>query len=402
MSNSFTAPQILGRLERTGLIAGLVCFALSLIGLLTSPANFFRAYLVGFVFCLGISLGGLALLMLQYLTGGAWGLVIRRILEASARTLPLVLIMFLPVVAGMGSIYQWVRPELIQNAEVRELVEHKHIYLNVPFFIGRAAFYFAVWLGLTFILNRWAQELDERQDRDTIRKMQDLSGPGLVLYGLTITFAAVDWVMSIDAAWYSTIFGLLLMAGEALSAMAFTIAVAAYLAGRGETAIYQPRHFHDLGKLLLTLIMLWAYFSFSQFLIIWSGNLPEEIPWYLRRFQGGWGVVGVGLVLLHFALPFALLLSRDLKRSYRKLVLIAALIIVMRLIDLIWLVAPQYGHVAVAQIWVYLLLPVGLGGIWLWYFARQLASRPLVPLGDPNLQDAIAPEHGHVELQAEH
>jgi hypothetical protein len=402
MNTSFTAPQSLGRLQRLALIGGIVCSVVSLLAFLTGPANFFRAYLVGFIFCLGLALGGLAFLMLQYLTGGAWGLVIRRILEAAARTLPVVLILFIPVLAGMGSIYPWVHTELIQNAEVREIIEHKHAYLNVPFFIGRAAFFFAVWLGMTFLLSRWGRELDETRDPGIIRKLQDVSGPGLVLYGLTITFAAVDWVMSIDPAWYSTIFGLLLMAGEGLSAMAFTIAVAAYLAGRGETAIYQPRHFHDLGKLLLTLIMLWAYFSFSQFLIIWSGNLPEEIPWYLKRFQGGWGIVGLSLVLLHFAFPFAVLLSRDLKRNYRKLVVIAALVMVMRLVDLVWLVAPQYGHIAISQIWVYVLLPLGLGGIWLWYFIRQLESRPLVPVGDPNLEQAIAPEHQHGEFQPEH
>jgi len=407
MNTTYDAPSDLGRLGQRALIIGGLALVLTLAGaaLTGNMAAFFRSYLVGYVFCVGVALGSLALLMLQFLSGGDWGVVIRRVLEAATRTLPLLAILFIPVVLGMTSLYEWTHIDQIPSEEARKLVAHKQPYLNIPFFIGRTIFYFAVWIFLTRLLNGWSRRQDETGDPELLRKMQDWSGPGLVLYGLTVTFAAIDWVMSLAPEWFSTIFGLMLMAGQGVAAMAFVIIMAVVL-GRREpmSHVFQPRHFQDLGKLLLALVMVWAYFNFSQFLIIWSGNLPEEIPWYIARFRGGWGYIGVMLVLFHFALPFVMLLSRNLKRDGRKLVYVALLVLFMRVTDLIWMIAPEFarhGHHTAVGAALYLLAPVGLGGVWLWWFMRQLQARPLMPVRDPHFEEAIEPEH-HGAVAAEH
>ncbi len=251
-----------------------------------SPA-FFRAWLIGFLVCAGLALGSLGWLMLHHMTGGQWGLVSRRVFEASTRTLPVVALFFLPVILGIPAIFEWSHEDLVQsNAMIRQ----KAPYLNVTFFIIRAVVYFAFWVMCVVLLNRWS----EAQDRGTVAttaqdtvRFRILSAPGLLFLVLTVTFAATDWVMSLEPEWYSTVFGLLTVVGHGLSAVAFTIIVLTMIApARPLAGVVAQKHFHDLGKFMLTFVMLWAYLSFSQFLIIWSGNLPEEIPWYLKRMQG--------------------------------------------------------------------------------------------------------------------
>src|SRR5262245_45295467 len=305
--------------------------------------TFFRSYLVAFVFWTGIGLGCLGLLMIQYLGGASWGLLIRRQLEAGSHTLWLMFILFLPIaIFGLQSLYGWMRPDEF-SGEMRRLIDHKSSWLNQTGFLIRGVIYFAIWLGLATYLLKWSRQQDENRDLDANQRSQNLSAPGFVIYGLAVTFAGVDGVMSLDVEWYSTIFGLLTLIGQGVAALAFLITAGVYLSDREPMSrIYQNKHFHDLGKLLLAAVMLWAYFSFSQLLIIWSGNLPEEIPWYLERFRGQWRWMGVGLILLHFALPFALLLSRDLKHNRRRLMMVAWLLIAMRFIDLIWLIAPEF------------------------------------------------------------
>jgi hypothetical protein len=223
--------------------------------------------------------------------------------------------------------------------------------------------------------------------------MAALAGPGLIFWGFSVTFMAVDWVLSLDPHWFSTIFGMLFMVGQGLSSMAFLIALMVVLSRRRPMSeVLTPRHLHDLGKFLLALVMVWAYFSFSQFLIIWAGNLPEEIPWYLERLRGGWQYVALALVLGHFALPFALLLSRDLKRNYKLLAGIAIFVLFMRMVDLYWLVAPDFRKGPFSVSWMDFAAPAGMGGIWLAYFLIQLGERPLMPLNDPHLIEAL--EHG--------
>jgi len=412
-TTTYNAPPAVERWQQRALIVGVVSLVLTIIvaflaGSLPhenatpaheSPilAQFFRSYLVAFLFVTGIAVGSLAILMLQHLSGGAWGLVIRRLLEAATRTLPLLAVLFVPIVLGIHSLYEWSHTDAVAADPV---LRHKSPYLNIPFFIVRAVFYFAVWGALAYFLNKWSLEQDHTGDQRVRRRLQNLSGPGLVLFGLTVSFAAIDWGMSLEPHWFSTIYGLLVMAGWGLTAFAFIITVAVVLSGREPMShVYAPSHFHDLGKLLLAFVMVYAYFAFSQFLIIWSGNLPEETSWYLRRLRGGWQLVGLALVVFHFALPFLLLLSRDLKRNARRLVLVALLLLVARVIDWIYLIAPaSHQGEGVSHPEMQLLIDfvtmfaatVGLGGIWLWFFLRQLRQRPLLPVNDPDLDKALA------------
>jgi len=296
----------LKRWRSGALAAGIAGAVVCAIGLFISPFQFYRSYLSSYLFIVGVSVGSLAWLMLQYLTGGAWGVVIRRPCEAAARTLPLVALMFLPIAIGIPNLYPWSHAKIVAADEI---LQHKQAYLNVPFFLIRAAVYFAGWLLLSRLLNRWSAREDREGATRVHGKMAALAGPGLIFWGFSVTFMAVDWVLSLDPHWFSTIFGMLFMAGQALSSMAFLIALMVLLSRRRPMSeILTPRHLHDLGKFLLALVMVWAYFSFSQFLIIWAGNLPEEIPWYLDRLRGGWQYVALALVIGHFALPFALLL----------------------------------------------------------------------------------------------
>jgi hypothetical protein len=269
-------------------------------------------------------------------------------------------------------------------------LDYRTEYLNVPFFIARAILYFVVWLAMANRLDRWSREQDRGGALEWLKRLRRLSGPGLVVYSVTITFAAYDWVMSINPKWFSTIFGLLIIGGQTLSAMAFVILVAALLAKRDPMArVFQARHFHDLGKLLLAFVMIWAYLAFSQLLIVWAGNLPREIAFYTPRMQSSWRWVGALLIVLHFALPFALLLSRDLKRHAETLAAVAGLVLVMRVIDLFWLVAPEFRRQGLTIDWFDPVTVVGLCGVWLALFIRELKARPTLPLRDPHLADAI-------------
>jgi hypothetical protein len=372
------------------MIAGGIGAVLLFAGLFVDPFQFYRSYLWAYVFCVGVASGSMAWLMLQYLSGGAWGVVIRRPAEAAARTLPLLALMFVPILIGIPNLYEWSHAAAVQKDPI---LQHKAAYLNAPFFIGRAVLYFAGWNLLAFLLNKWSAREDAEGGETPHRRMATVSAPGLVFWALTITFMAIDWLLSLNPHWFSTIFGLLVIAGQGLSSMAFLIALMVALSTRAPmNAVLTHRHLHDLGKFLLALTMVWAYFSYSQFLIIWAGNLPEEIPWYLTRMNGGWGYVGLLLVVGHFALPFALLLSRDIKRNFRLLRGVAIFILCMRLVDLYWVVAPDFRKGNFGISWMDFVAPVGLFGIWLAYFFLQLEKRPLMPINDPHLVEAL--EHG--------
>jgi hypothetical protein len=313
--------------------------------------------------------------------------VIRRVLESAMRTLPWLAAGFLPIALGVRALYVWASPA----QAAAEGLDFRTEYLNIPFFVARAVFYFAVWLVMARLLDRWSLEQDRGAALGWLKRLRRLSGPGLVIYSVTITFAAFDWLMSLNPEWFSTIFGLLIIAGQALSAVAFAILVAALLSTRAPMAsVFRPRHFHDLGKLMLAFVMVWAYLSFSQLLIIWSGNLPQEIPFYLPRLWSSWRWIGVLLIVLHFALPFALLLSRDLKRRAWWLAALAGLVIVMRVTDLFWLVAPEFRRQGLTIDWFDPVTVVGLCGVWLALFIRELKARPMLPLRDPHLADALS------------
>jgi hypothetical protein len=391
MIQTFNPPSM-STFQKRALIAGIVFLVLLLVGVLLDRKQFFQSYLIGWTFWTGIGVGSIALLMLQHLTGGGWGLVIRRALEAATRTLPLMAVLFIPVIAGAHYLYPWTHQEELAEHPV---VKFKTPYLNLPFFTVRAVIYFAVWLTLAFLLNRWSHAQDRTADNRYTKNMRNLSGPGMVALIFTVTFASVDWYMSIEPEWFSTIYGFIFVAAWSLSALAFMIFVVARLAREEPMRrIVAPLHFHDLGKLLLALVMLWAYFAYSQYLIIWSGNLPEEITYYTHRTHGAWGALIVTIAILHFAAPFLFLLSRDLKRSPGKLVMVAGLVLVMRVVDLIWMLAPAFkDH---RWIWMDVIALIGFGGVWLALFTSQLSKRSLIPINDPQFESVVAQMHeGH-------
>src|ERR1051325_2239414 len=406
MDAAYTAPPELDRLKQRALVVGVVALALTAVGAVITyfrpdhdMAPFFRSYLLGYVYWVGISLGCFAILMIQHLATGAWGIVIRRILEAATRTFPVTLVLFVPIALGLHSLYAWTSPDPDDKVLIG-----KQKYLNVPFFIGRTLLYFAIWFIVAYFLNKWSRQQDESSDpKELKRKMQDLSGPSLVLLGGNMTFASIDWVMSLDPHWASTIFGILFMGGQALSAMAFIIIMIVFLSNyRPMNEVIAGRHLNDLGKLMFAFVMLWAYFAFSQFLIIWSGNLPEEIPWYLNRLSGFWRLMAGAIILGHFVLPFFLLLSKKANRNPRILLGVAVLVIVMRYVDLYWLVGAQASHgkergfhAEFHFTWMDVAAPLGIGGIWLWYFITQLKKLPLLPINEPQLEGALGEGEGH-------
>jgi hypothetical protein len=377
----------LAPLQRRLLMGGGVGLLVSLIGVVVDVRQFLQSYLMAYMWCLGATLGCLALGMVHQLSGGAWGVVIRRPIGAASRLLPVMTLLFLPIVLGMGHLYSWTHPDVVAADEI---LQHKRLYLNTPFFLVRAAFYFLVWNLLAYFLNAWSLEQDRTGDPRIARRMQVLSAGGLVAYGLTITFASFDWLMSLEPHWFSTIYGVLIMGGQGLTAVVFLIAVLAWLSRRPPLdRIVVPSHFHDLGNLTLAFVMLWAYFSFSQYLIIWSGNLPHEISWYLHRLQTNWRFVGVGLIVFHFALPLVLLLSRTVKRQADLIGTVAIVILGVRVIDLFWLIAPEFHHAGVSVSWLDVVLPLSLGALWLGCFVQQLRGRAILPIHDPEFDEAL-------------
>ncbi|HEY6273411.1 MAG TPA: hypothetical protein VIX19_15640 [Terriglobales bacterium] len=390
-----TAPPIVKKIAQRSLIVGLIFGVIAVVMAFNQPQQFYRAYLLGFMCWLGVSLGSMAILMIRHLTGGGWGVVIRRILGAAMRTLPLLAVLFIPVIVGMHHLYIWARPlSEVSNKHLREhLQDITKTYLTTSGFIYRAIFYFAIWNLLSFLLSHWSKQTDRAGAPDNTARFKAVAGPGLILYGFTISFAAIDWVMSLDPSWISTIFGLIILIGEVLSAMCFAVVVERILFNyKPMSEMLRPDFVHDHGKWMMTFIMVWAYFSFSQWLIIWAGNLPTEITFYVTRLSYGWGYIGLILALFHFVVPFALLLSRPFKRDIRRLVWVAVWLMLMRFLDLFWIIEPNFSkslHVTVADI----VVPIAIGGFWLAFFFRNLGSLPLLPAYDPSAGEVLEPAH---------
>jgi len=389
------APPIVKTIQQRSLLFGLVFAAISLALAFLRPDEFFRAYLLGYMAWLGVGLGSMAILMIRHLTGGGWGMVIRRILGAAMRCLPLMALLFIPILFGLPKLYIWARPlDSIADKHLREhLQDITKSYLTVQGFVVRAAIYLAIWNLLSFLLTKWSREQDKPPSRDNTDRFKAVSGPGLILYAFTISFAAIDWIMSIDPSWISTIYGLLILIGELLSAMCFAVVVERILVNyKPMSELLKPSFVHDHGKWMLTFIMVWAYFSFSQWLIIWAGNLPDEITWYMRRLNGGWGFVGLTLVVFEFAVPFVLLLSRPFKRDIRRLVWLAVWIMVMRYLDLFWIIEPNFSTTLTVTL-ADVVVPVAIGGFWLAYFFHNLNSLPLLPAYAVSANEVLEPAH---------
>ncbi len=388
----FAVPAAMEKIRSRSLVVGVFAGVLSLIGYFISPDAFFRAYLLGFMAWLGLSVGSLGMLLLIHLTNGRWGLVIRRILEAAAKNCWIMFFLFLPLCAGVPRLYPWASAELgRKNEAIGWIRDH---YLTLDKFAARGAIYFAVWLLLVHFFNEWSKQQDSPNNRSQARSGA-LAGPGALLFGFTVTFAAVDWVMSLSYNWTSTIYGLLFVIGQLLSAVCFATIIAVILAR------YEPMkellhldHLHDYGKLMLAFVMVWAYFTFSQWLIMWAGNLPEEITWYKDRLHGGWQYFSLFVALFHFAVPFMILLSAQLKKDKGRLVKVACWLMIMRFCDLYWLIMPNFENKAGFYFhWLNVVVPVAIGGLWLALFFRNLQGRPLLPLYAPLTPSLLEPAH---------
>ncbi|MGH2544587.1 MAG: hypothetical protein ACRDIB_17480 [Ardenticatenaceae bacterium] len=377
-------------IQRRSLIVGTVGVVLLIVGALFSLEQVFRSYLLGYMFWVGIALGSLAIAALHQLTGGRWGMVMRRLLEAGALTLPVMALLFVPLAFGLPAIYEWARPEAVAGDE---LLQHKQVWLNIPFFLIRTAIYFAVWIVVAYFLTNWSLELDDLDDPQKARRLRVFSAVGLLLMVLTVTFASYDWLMSLEPHWFSSIFGAVVGVGFVIAAFTLTIITVVLLADRRPLSeVLSPLIFNDFGSLLLTFIMIWAYLMLSQFLIIWAANLPEEVTWYLHRSEGGWQWIGWALALFHFALPFVFLLSATIRQNPRTLAGLAAFVLFMHFVELFWLIKPTFAPEGLRIHWLDIVALVGLGGVWVALFIWQLKQRPLVP----------APDIVHLREPAEH
>ena len=383
MSGQGDLASALSALQRKAWILGGLAGSALVAGFLLQPARAFESYLIAYLFWLAFPLGSLAVVMLHLLTGGAWGAAVRGVLRASMATLPWFALLFVPIALGAGHLYEWTHADLVRQDAI---LQAKAAYLNLPFFLARAGACFLVWSSLAWILERLSARQEREPTAARAQRLRAVAGPGLALYALCMTFASVDWAMSLEPHWFSTIYGMLFVLGQALTAFAFAIVVAGWLQRREPFSRWlNPGHFHDLGKLMFACVLLWAYLNFSQFLIVWQANLAEETPWYQRRASGGMAVVALLLIGLHFALPFALLLSRKLKRDPRLLARVAAGLLLVRFLDLWWLVAPAFhGRHGFLLAWTDLVAPLALGGLWVGLLMGQLKGRPLIaPEGEP-------------------
>jgi len=305
------------------------------------------------------------------------------VLEAGALTIPLLAIFFIPVLIGMNDLYPWTHGHEITETKL----QHKSEYLNVSFFIGRSVLYFILWSLLAWFLSSWSREFDRTGDPKYTRRLQILSGPGLVLFVLSVTFWSFDWLMSLEPEWYTTAYGFIMVSAQGLSAMAFAIVVMSWLEKHPPLSqSVTAGHFHDLGNLLLAFLMFWTYCAFSQYLIYWSGNIPEEVSWYVHRSQGGWIYFAYVLIFVHFVLPFLLLLSRRVKQRHTAMGLLALGILAVRAVDTYWLILPAFYHEGIALHWLDLVLPLALGALWILTFLSILKRRPLLPLAVPEFE----------------
>ena len=381
----------LKRIQLVALVIGVLGIAATAAGGLAQPRQFFFSYLFAYLFWLGLTLGCFAVAMIHQLTGGRWGYPTRRFLEAGYLALPLMLVLLVPVLGGLSQLYPWAR-----GAEVAadKVLQHRHVYQNSGAYVARQLIIFAVFSGMAFGLRKWSLQQDATNDAAPTRRARTLSGVGLVVYGLLGTFGSIDWILSLEKHWHSTMFGVIVLSGQILTAFAFLVLMLALFRHTPPVAAaLQPTQWHQLGNLLLAFVMFWTYVGFGQLLIIYSGDLPHELSWYLHRIAGDWRYVIGAIALLHFFVPFILLLFRAVKRSVPALTALAALLFVAHMVDAYWLVMPALHMEGLAVSWMDFIAPIGIGGLWIAHFIWRLKAAPLVPRNDPGLQFAFA--YGH-------
>jgi hypothetical protein len=420
---TFDAPEMVSVWRTRALIVAAIAMVLTIPFAFTHEGknHILRAYLMGYMTCFGFAGGGLVVLMLQYVTGGKWGLLLRRPLEAMTRTIWLVGLMFVPIILFWKHLYQWaafptagaVAQALANHAVTLEqamTLNAKRAMLNPTAVIVQTLVIFAILLTFTYFLNKWSLQRDADPARGTEpsfdrwrTKFENLSGPGILIYVFLLTAGAIDWIKSIDITWYSSIWGLQFLVGQGYAVLALGI-LTVVLLSRFEPmkTLLRVTEQHDLGKLAFAFVMLNIYLSFAEFLIIWSGNIPDEIPWYLSRIHGGWWYVCSADFIFHWLIPFCLLLSRDLKRNKKKMIWLASWMIFARCVDMFWLIEPGYADAAGnlhihnnIGILAYITVPVAVLSLWAAYYLTQLKARPLINLNDPHVEEMLEPEHAH-------
>ncbi len=373
----------IGRGQWVSFVIGAVALVATAAGAITAPGQFFPAYLFAYFFWLGLALGSFFLTMLHELSGGMWGAVMLRFAEAGMSTLPLMLILFVPNVLGLLYLYPWARPDVVARDA---LLQHQSVYLNIPFFVARAVLYFVIWISISHLLRRWSLERDRAPSPQLDSRFRLFSALSLVIFAVTTTFATIDWVMSLEPQWYSTVYAAMVVMGAVLSAFAFIVLVIAWFDTAAPLAqVMAPSLFNDLGSLLLAFVMIWAYLAFSQFLLIYSGNLTREVPWYVNRTQGGWEWLALASAFFEFVVPFSLLLFRELKRNALALAGVAAVLVAARVVDVYWLIVPAFSPGVLAVHWLSLTALIGIGGLWLALFAWHLRRHPILPVHDRHL-----------------
>ncbi len=373
-----------GKLGTGALVLGLVGLGASAIGYVQDKDQFYHSYLVAFFFWLTVALGSLFFILLHHLTRANWSTVLRRLSESIMSTIPFMLVLFVPILFGLHDLYHWSHEDAVATDQLLQL---KSPYLNVPFFLIRVAFYFTVWTVAAFALIKFSNKQDRGHEDSLYIKMRKVSAPGLLLFAFTLTFAAFDWLMSLEPHWYSTIFGVYIFSGTFIAAIAFTIIMVAYQIKQGVLkGVITVEHRHNLGKLLFAFTVFWAYIGFSQYLLIWYANIPEETFWFLQRWEGSWKIVSIILPIGHFGLPFLMLIPRAAKRSFGWLLFMAVYMLIMHYIDIYWIVMPNHLKQNAAWGWVDLSTFVGIGGIFVWLFWRKFTEGALVPVNDPGLK----------------
>jgi hypothetical protein len=376
-----------GNFGKRALGVGIIGLLLGLIGFFVDRGHFFHSYLIAFVFWLSLAFGGLFFTMLHHLTGATWSVVLRRISENIMSMFLFMAIFAIPVLLGIGELYHWSHADIVAQ---NEILAGKTPYLNIPFFIIRVIIYFAVWVLLARGLYRLSVAQDREYDEGRLARMRLISAPGMVLFALTLTFAAFDWLMSLNASWYSTAFGVYIFAGSVLSALALITLVAIYLRNKGFLVdVITVEHYHDLGKLLFTFVVFWGYIAFAQYFLIWYGNIPEETQWFRVRWGGWWQFITLLIVFGHFVVPFVVLIYRGAKRSLPVLTVMGFWLLFIHWVDLYWVVMPAHPEHVITGLWIDIVLMAGIGGMFLWFFWRRMTGQALVPVNEPNLEASI-------------
>ena len=373
--------------NKSSLIVAAIGIVTSVVAYFVNSPQFYHSYLTAYMFWFTIVLGGLFFTMLHHISGAVWSTVLRRLSETIMITIPIMAILFLPVILGMHDLYHWSHLDAVAEDE---LLQKKEAYLNAVFFTIRAIVYFSIWFLLAWNLYKTSLKQDKGHDEKYSKKMTKISAPGMVIFALTITFASFDWLMSLDPHWYSTIYGLYVYAGSFLSFMAFLIIIGLALRKKGLlTDIITIEHYHDIGKFLFGFTIFWGYMAFSQYFLIWYANIPEETIWYIHRWEGNWSILTMVLVFGHFVLPFMVLMLRSVKRNFTTLKIIAYWILLMHFIDIYWLVFPTFSKHGFVFSWIDIATFLAVGGIFLWYFWYKYFGAAMVTINDPKLQKSM-------------